>query len=137
MHFVEDHKRHDVLIGEYKAALEVEDDGVTDKLNRLRNALLHHFQEEELLYDAYMNRSQKLDDLIDTIRGQHRQMQDILDESYDDLDFDPARIDDLLALLATHRELEEQKLYPEFDRVVTEAERKSIIEDLNNSRAKY
>ena len=131
-HFVGDHKEHAELIQKYKDSYKTKDPRCIDNFNDLRNALLKHFNEEEDMYSIYEDRSETLVRLIKVIRDQHREMEKILEDAYDDedADFGDEDFKHFFDILEKHTEIEEKELYPEFDRVLSAGEREEIIVNL-------
>lgn len=132
-HFIEDHEYHKRLLKNYTNALNTDSPNTTEIFNILRNSIKRHTDQEEVLYSEYEPEEIKLLELVNQVREQHRKLSEAIDDSYEQRYFDEIQpmLEICKKLLYGHVVIEEQMLYPYFDKVLTEKGDKEIIDDLD------
>jgi len=132
-HFIEDHEYHNRLFKNYVNALNNDSPNTTEIFNKLRNSIKRHTDQEEVLYSEYEPEEVEILELVNKVRGQHRKLSESIDDSYDQRYFEEIQslIETCKNLLLGHIRIEEDNLYPYFDKVLTKNRDKEIIDDLD------
>jgi iron-sulfur cluster repair protein YtfE (RIC family) len=134
-HFLKDHGQHEKMIVEFIQAVDNQEEGLTDRFNNLRNAILKHINSEESMYSEYEPEDPEMQEVLKKIREQHKMFHDRLEGCFEKF-FERGclhHLDDFKKILDDHIKTENEILYPYFDEQISKKKPEQLVDDLHLS----
>ena len=84
------------------------------------------------MYSEFEPTDKKTLDILDKIRGDHRKIKSLIEDSFEDDDDEFIKTSEILKkLFLNHKKIKEEKLYLHQDKKMSKSGSKELIDDLN------